>query len=124
MSSAGWVADAIHGDYVRFSVDGPRVFACLFDAHTSHEAAAFSAAHCHDIFFSCLIDFETEPGQAIEQTFEELDRQFLNSSLPTEVRNRGQNANSVNEFRRKHSVDAVESSSIWTSQRARDGSEM
>eukprot|EP00210_Caulerpa_lentillifera_P002947 g2814.t1 len=67
-------------------MDGPRLFVCLFDAHTTHEAAAFSVSHCYDIFLSCLIDSKTNPVQAIQQTFKELDKQFLDSTFSSEIR--------------------------------------
>jgi len=67
-------------------MDGTCLFACLFDAHFTHEAAAFCTAHCRDTFFAHLANGATQPLRAIDQTFRDLDKKFLESKLPIEVR--------------------------------------
>ena len=85
-SRAAWVADSNFGDYVRIvQVDGQRLFVCLFDPHTTHEAAAFCVGQCTEIFVAVLKKCDGDPARALQLTVEKLDQQFLTSSLAPEV---------------------------------------
>ena len=60
-------------------------FACLFDPHSTNDAAAFCIEKCQDVFVTCMKKCNGRPDQALEQTLENLDQQFLKSSLSAPV---------------------------------------
>lgn len=80
------MADADYGDYSQIIEGNDRaIFACLFDPHSTTDAASFCITHCHSIFVTAMKQCNRDPEKALEKTFKELDRQFLNSKLNPNV---------------------------------------
>lgn len=85
VSSAAWRADGNLGDYVTIAEGKGTLFASLFDAHMTPDAAAFCASQCRDVFETAKSVHEGDLRRALEATFEILDRQFLKSKCKATV---------------------------------------